>query len=178
MLLPHSVGTWVGTNGFRLMPGDPLVEFSASVTVTTAAGGNLISVAYSWEHPDDGEQDGLLVVGPADEEGSLVAMWGDSWHQKPAPTMLSASRGTDATLELEGEYGGGWRWRVTLDASDAESLRMQMDNVIPAERATTDIPDGPYPVIVMQTRAPDQSRPARHHAVSCDVGFRGLDLDA
>jgi len=152
MVLPNSAGTWVGTNGFRLMPGDPLVEFPATVTVTTAAGGHLTSVAYSWEHPDDGAQDGLLVIGSADEDGSLVAMWGDSWHQKPTPMMLSGSRGTDATLELEGEYGGDWRWRVMLDASDAESLRMQMDNVIPAERATADIPDGPYPVMVMRTR--------------------------
>jgi hypothetical protein len=152
MLLPNSAGSWVGTNGFRLMPGDPLVEFPALLTVTTAAGGHLTSVAYSWEHPDDGAQDGLLVIGSADEDGSLVAMWGDSWHQKPAPMMLSGSRGTDATLELEGEYGGGWRWRVTLDASDAQRLRMQMDNVIPAERATADIADGPYPVMVMHTR--------------------------
>ena len=66
--------------------------------------------------------------------------------------MVSGSRGTDATLELEGEYGGGWRWRVTLDPSDAQSLRMQMDNVIPAEGATADIADGPYPVMVMHTR--------------------------
>jgi hypothetical protein len=152
MLLPNSAGTWVGTNGFRMMPSDPLVELPASVTVTIAAGGYLTSVAYSWEHPDDGAQEGLLVIGSADDDGPLVAMWGDSWHQKPAPMMLSGSRGTDATLELEGEYGGGWRWRVTVDASDAESLRMQMDNVIPAEQATADIPDGPYPVMVMHTR--------------------------
>jgi hypothetical protein len=134
------------------MPSDPLVELPASVTVTIAAGGYLTSVAYSWEHPDDGVQDGLLVIGSADDDGPLVAMWGDSWHQKPAPMMLSGGRGTDATLELEGEYGGGWRWRVTVDASDAESLRMQMDNVIPAEQATADIPDGPYPVMIMHTR--------------------------
>jgi hypothetical protein len=152
MLLPYSAGVWVGTNGFRLMPSDPLVEFPASVTVTTAAGGYLTSVAYSWEHPDDGAQDGLLVIGSAEEDGSLVAMWGDSWHQKPAPMMLSGSRQTDATLQLEGDYGGGWRWRVMLDASDAESLRMQMDNVIPAEQATADIPDGPYPVMIMHAR--------------------------
>jgi hypothetical protein len=39
-----------------------------------------------------------------------------------------------------------------LDGSDAESLRMQMDNVIPADRPTADIPDGPYPVMVLRTR--------------------------
>ena len=85
------------------MPSDPLVEFPARVIVTTAAADYLTSVAYSWEHPDDGAQDGLLVIGSADEHGSLVVMWGDSWHQKPTPMMLSGSRGTDATLELEGD---------------------------------------------------------------------------
>jgi hypothetical protein len=152
MLLPDSAGTWIGTNGFRLMPSDALAEFPAKVIVTNAAGGNLASIAYWWEHPDDGPQDGLLVIGTADEDSSLVAMWGDSWHQKPPPMLLSGSRGTDATLALEGDYGGGWRWRVSFDAPDTHSYRMQMDNVIPDEQATAEISAGPYSVMIMQTR--------------------------
>jgi hypothetical protein len=152
MLLPDSAGTWIGTNGFRLMPRDALAEFPAKVIVTNAAGGNLASIAYWWEHPDDGPQDGLLVIGTADEDSSLVAMWGDSWHQKPPPMLLSGSRGTDATLALEGDYGGGWRWRVSFDAPDTHSYRMQMDNVIPDEQATAEISAGPYSVMIMQTR--------------------------
>jgi hypothetical protein len=136
MLLPACEGTWTGTNGFRLMPTDPLAEFPARVTVTTAAG----------------PQDGLVLIGATDEDSSLVAMWGDSWHQKPAPMMLSGSRSTDAVLELEGEYGGGWRWRVIFDATEADSFRMQMDNVIPAEQATAEESPGPYPVMIMQTQ--------------------------
>jgi hypothetical protein len=31
-------------------------------------------------------------------------------------------------------------------------LRMQMDNVIPAEHATAEIAAGPYPVMIMQTQ--------------------------
>jgi hypothetical protein len=152
MLFPGSAGNWIGENGFRLMPSDPLVELPARVTVTPAAGGHLLSVVYWWEHPDDGPQDGLLMIGPADEDGSLLAMWGDSWHQKPAPMLLRGSRGTGATLEVEGDYGGGWRWQVKFDATDPDSFRMQMDNVIPAEQATAEISAGPYPVMVMQTR--------------------------
>jgi hypothetical protein len=152
MLFPGSAGNWIGENGFRLMPSDPLVELPARVTVTPAAGGHLLSVVYWWEHPDDGPQDGLLMIGPADEDGSLLAMWGDSWHQKPAPMMLSGSRGTGAALELEGDYGGGWRWRVGFDATETDSFRMQMDNVIPAEQATAEISTGPYPVMIMQAQ--------------------------
>jgi hypothetical protein len=152
MLLPDSAGTWVGTNGFRLMPTDPLVEFPARLTLTNAAGGHLVSVAYWWEHPDDGPQDGLLVIGPGDDGRSVTAMWGDSWHQKPAPMVLHGSHGSDGSLEFEGDYGGGWRWRVILDATDKEKLRLRMDNVIPAEQATAEISAGPYPVMIMETR--------------------------
>ena len=152
MLLPDSEGTWTGTNGFRLMPADPLAEFPARATVSHAAGGHLVSIAYRWEHPDDGPQDGFMVIGLADEGGSLVAMWGDSWHQKPTPMMFSGSRGTGGALDLEGDYGGGWRWRVTFDATDTDNFRMQMDNVIPAEYATAEKSAGPYPVMIMQAR--------------------------
>ena len=131
------------------MPSDPFAEFPARMTVSTAAGGHLVSVSYSWEHPDDGPQDGLVVIGTADDGGSVVAMWGDSWHQKPAPMILSGGRDTDVTIELEGDYGGGWRWRVKFDATDG--FQMQMDNVIPAEHATAEIAAGPYPVMIMQT---------------------------
>src|SRR4029450_9565850 len=107
MLLPDCEGTWTGTNGFRLMPTDPLAEFPAKVTVTTAARDHVCSVAHWGEHPEPGPQDGLVLIGATDEGGSLVAMWGDSWHQKPAPMMLSGSCSTDAALELGGESGGG-----------------------------------------------------------------------
>ena len=133
------------------MPTDPFAKFPARATVTTAAGGHLVSIAYGWEHPDDGPQDGLVVIGPADDGDSLVALWGDSWHQKPTPMTLSGSRGAGATLELEGEYGGGWRWRVRFDATDPDTFRMQMDNVIPDEHATAEVAAGPYPVMIMQT---------------------------
>ena len=49
------------------MPGDALAELPATVTVTMAAGGHMALVAYTWEHPDDGPQDGLLVIAAAGE---------------------------------------------------------------------------------------------------------------
>jgi hypothetical protein len=152
MILADFAGSWAGTNGFRLMPSDLLVELPATLTVTTAAGGHLTSVAYSWTHPDDGPQDGLVVIGAGDREGSLVAVWGDSWHQQPTPMSLTGGPGPDATVELSAEYGGGWAWRIVFDAADAENLRMRMDNIIPADRATAEKSAGPYPVMVTDVR--------------------------
>ncbi|WP_406277771.1 hypothetical protein [Embleya sp. NBC_00896] len=151
-ILSDFVGAWAGTNGFRLMPGDPLTEFPAAATVTVAAGGHLTSVGYSWRHPDDGPQDGLVVLGSAGDDGSLVAMWADSWHQQPVPMSLSGRPGVDAGVELAGGYGDGWGWRVGFEATGDGGLRMRMDNVIPEEQATAEISAGPYPVMVMDLR--------------------------
>ena len=58
----------------------------------------------------------------------------------------------DATLEFAGDYGGGWGWRIVFDAGDSENLRMRMDNVIPADRATAEKSAGPYPVMLTDVR--------------------------
>jgi hypothetical protein len=152
MTLAAFAGSWTGVNGFRLMPQDPLAELPATMAVTMAAGGHLASIAYAWEHPDDGPQDGLIVVAPAGDDGSLAALWGDSWHQKPMPMSLPGGPAADATFQFNGEYGGGWGWQIVVDATDAENLRMRMHNVIPADQATAEISAGPYPVMVMDVR--------------------------
>lgn len=146
MILTEFAGSWAGINGFRLMPADPLAELPATATVTTAAGGHLTAVAYTWVHPEDGPQDGLMLIGKT--EDGLTATWGDSWHQKPEQRTLTAT--DDQTFECE--YGGGWGWQITFDPTDQDTFRMRMHNVIPADQATDDIKAGPYPVMVLDAK--------------------------
>ncbi|WP_131737820.1 hypothetical protein [Actinomadura roseirufa] len=134
-------GSWAGTNGFRLMPSDPLAEHPATLTVTPGAGGHLTSVAYTWRHPDDGDQEGMLALGEQ-EDGSLVALWADSWHQKPAPMTLSGK-------VLEAQYEGGFAWRIVFEPTGPDELTMRMDNVVPPEYGTPEAPAGPYPAMLM-----------------------------
>jgi hypothetical protein len=152
MILSHLRGTWSGTNGFRLMPSDPLGEFPATAAVSTAAGDHLTLVSYTWRHPDDGPQDGLILIAPAGEGDAVAATWGDSWHQKPETMALSGSRAADGSIALEGDYAGDWAWRILLEAGEAGELRIRMDNVIPAGHASADLPAGPYPAMVLQAR--------------------------
>ncbi len=74
MTLTHAfaaaTGTWSGSNGFRLTPAAPV----ATAALTLAAGGSLLSLVYTWAHPEDGDSDHLLVTGPAGD-GGLVALW-------------------------------------------------------------------------------------------------------
>ena len=129
-LLTGHVGMWTGTNRFRLMPDDPPAEAEAAAQLSLGAGGNLAVLAYTWRHPDDGAQDGLLVLGPDESPGGVVALWGDSWHQKPAAKQLRGS--TDGTtLTIGYPYAEGWEWRITLSADRPDRLRWRMDNVVP-----------------------------------------------
>jgi hypothetical protein len=143
-------GGWSGSNGFRLMPTDDLYDGPATAELSTAAGGHDLVLTYTWVHPVDGPQDGVLVVGsPEDEQQVLTAAWGDSWHQKPSMRTLTG-RLTERRLEVTADYGGGWRWAVSLDGSRDDRLTLTMHNIIPAARATDEVPAGPYPVMVAE----------------------------
>jgi hypothetical protein len=130
------------------MQSDPLVTRPASATLSLAANTHVASLAYQWEHPDDGPQDGLLVFGQGADAGSVVALWGDSWHQQPDVRIVNG-RIADNTVHLAADYGGGWEWRIAI-AADASGLLMQMQNVIPPDRANPDKPAGPYEVMHME----------------------------
>ena len=141
-------GSWSGTNGFRLMPTDELFHAPAGARLTTAAGGHCLVLTYTWTHPDDGPQDGVLLAGSAPEgDEGVSAAWGDGWHQKPALLILTGTV-VGHRLSLDAEYGGGWRWAIELDGGGDDVLRLTMYNVVPDEYATQESPAGPYPVMV------------------------------
>ncbi|MFF2553268.1 hypothetical protein ACFVUS_19850 [Nocardia sp. NPDC058058] len=129
-MLANLLGQWSGANDFRLMPTDTMQTSAATVTVTFGAGGNLASIGYTWSHPADGPQQGLLVVG-ADEDGNAQALWSDTWHQKPGPQVLTGTARPGAQVELSATYGGDWEWRIMVDDTVDGVFRLRMDNVVP-----------------------------------------------
>jgi hypothetical protein len=148
--LADCAGAWTGTNGFRLMPADPMHDAPAAAEVSMRAGANLAAIAYTWSHPADGAQDGLLVVGAADDPDAVTAFWGDSWHQSPQPRVL------DGTIDggvIRGsyEYAPGWVWAIVVDPTDPDALRLEMTNAVP-EDAETGRAAETYPVMVMGLR--------------------------
>ena len=135
-LLSGHTGTWAGTNRFRLMPDDPAAEAAATAQLSLGARGNVAVIAYTWNHAADGEQEGLLVLGPDEAPDGVLALWGDSWHQKPAATQLRGATGTD-TLTVGYAYAEGWEWRITLLVDQPHVLRWRMDNVVPPSASGT-----------------------------------------
>ncbi len=135
-LLAGHTGDWAGTNRFRLMPDDPPAGADATAQLSLGAGGNVAVLAYTWTHPDDGAQDGVLVLGPDEAPGEVVAQWGDSWHQAPAAKQLRGATG-DHSLTVGYSYAEGWEWRITITADRPDVLRWRMDNVVPATASGT-----------------------------------------
>ncbi|PRY18517.1 hypothetical protein [Kineococcus rhizosphaerae] len=119
-------GTWAGQNSFRLLATDEPRPAPASAVLGVQ--GPLTTLAYAWEHPTDGDQAGSLTVGPGPDDGSAVALWGDSWHQAPEAKVLTGHR-DGASVTVGYDYAPGqWRWEITLTATD-DGLELRMDNV-------------------------------------------------
>lgn len=141
-LVEHT-GTWVGSNAFRLMPDDDAYHADSTAVVSTAAGGSLTVITYTWVHLEEGAQDGLLVLGPGSEVNEVTSFWGDSWHQTPEPALLTGT-GTKGALTVGFDYGGGWRWQIRVEAGDPDVLRLIMNNIVPPSAATDTLPAGSY----------------------------------
>lgn len=148
MLLNALAGIWSGTNEFRLMPVDPFVGSTASATLQVTAGGALAALTYAWSHPEDGPQDGLLVVWPGADEGHTAGVWADSWHQRSQPMALRGTSEPDGALALSGTYAEEWGWVILVNGGE-DGLEVRMDNVVPASYASDEGPAGPYPVMRM-----------------------------
>ncbi|MEW1955975.1 hypothetical protein [Kineococcus sp. NPDC059986] len=129
-------GAWTGENAFRLLPEDP--PHAASATAAVQVSGTMTTVGYTWEHPADGPQVGLLTLGPgpADEAATgapVVALWGDSWHQAPEARVLTGRVVDDGSGRREVTVGyeyaeREWRWEVVLTTAP-DTLELRMDNV-------------------------------------------------
>ncbi len=127
--LKSSVGDWTGTNRLRMTPEEPYVDTPATVSISLAGRGRFVTVTYTWVHATDGKQDGFLVIGDADAQNAIVAIWGDSWHQSPQ-WMDMTGRQHPGGLSVEGSYAEDARWRNHLKPGDGV-LKLAMDNVVP-----------------------------------------------
>ncbi|WP_199433981.1 hypothetical protein [Qaidamihabitans albus] len=107
-------------------------------------------MAYAWQHPEDGPQDGLLVVSSdTDSHEAVKAAWVDSWHQAPAIVLL---RGTvrHGEVELSYNYDDGAGWIISFASGTEGDFHLAMYNVVPNAHATTDLPAGPYLVMTAE----------------------------
>lgn len=127
-VLSSVVGGWVGVNRLRMMPSDDYRESASRATIALVAGGNAVTVAYTWVE-NGAPQEGLLVLEAGEGPDEVAAIWLDSWHQHPR-WMELAGRIDAGVVSVEGSYAEEAGWRIHLDPSDGTPL-LTMDNVMP-----------------------------------------------
>ncbi|WP_107774527.1 hypothetical protein [Nocardioides sediminis] len=143
MTTPYDVptGEGTGTYEFRMMPTDDFHGGASSVTVTDTARGRAVLVAYTWEHAEDGPQEGTLVLGVPGEDGVVTAAWVDSWHQRDVVLLTGTGSAAGATVGYE--YAPGWTWEIEVGVVDGD-LALVMRNGVPAGEGS---PGGRYDVM-------------------------------
>lgn len=143
--LAGTEGVWTGKNAFRLMPTDEPATAVLDAVVTRAV--LQVHLAYTWHHPGDGEQRGLLALGRGEGDGALTALWTDTWHQRSAARVLHGvlvggeGGDDDDGARLECTYAeGGWGWTIALERPGPDELVLRMENVVPASVVGGDEP--------------------------------------
>ena len=133
--LQAATGDWTGTNDLRMMPTDDFRRSDGSATVALHSGGNVATISYTWSDFDDQPQSGLLVLSDGERDGTVAAVWSDSWHQHPQWMPMNGSIGGDGVISIHAVYGegdeqGGW-W-IHVHTANPDHLTMTMDNEVAA----------------------------------------------
>lgn len=127
-------GSWQGTNTLQdPMSGAP--EISAATAIVTALlGGKFVRLDYTWQYQGN-DQAGSVLLGYEAEAAVITAHWIDSWHMND---KVMACRGTvdeQGIYSVRGSYtvpdNPDWGWRIVLDPTAGETLRMVMYNLDP-----------------------------------------------
>jgi hypothetical protein len=128
------VGGWKGTNRLWLGPDEPARQSDSTLTIAYAVQTNVMTVHYGWSF--EGEpQEGLLALCPHKSDGTIEAVWVDSWHQKDQFMFCKGDIDDRGAVSVQGSYsappGPDWGWRIVLEAGDSGTLTITMYNISP-----------------------------------------------
>jgi hypothetical protein len=109
-------------------------DSASSASITPAAGGKVLSIAYTWSV--DGEpQEGVMLLARKEDGGAVKAVWTDSWHMSHDFMACEGTIDGGGKLSVLGSYaappGPDWRWRTEIDAKDSENVQILMFNISP-----------------------------------------------
>lgn len=131
-----------GTCAFRLMPHDELTEGPSSARLRRV-GPTQLALSYTWTHPVDGPQQGLVLVGgPGDDGDAITAAWADSWHQQPGLMTLTGTRTGDG-FDVAATYAAEFGWEISLHTKEPGETTMTMLHVVPESALASAPADGP-----------------------------------
>jgi len=123
------VGEWSGRDELWLGPGEPVRESATEATVTTAAGGGFLLIAYTWSHGGE-PHDGVLLARLTPGPGAVDMVWVDSFHTQGQFMTFAGQEADDGAMAAFTTWSPGsgpdWGWRIVLDSGGPDDLTMRM----------------------------------------------------
>jgi len=130
-------GSWSGTNGFRLMPSDPFYEATMKADVSSSAGALSPRSRTRGRTRRTGHRTGSWSSGRVRSSLPWLRS-GPTRGTRAAGPGSSRARWNGRRFGVGYEYAPGWQWQITIDATSADALVLQTDNVVP----TSAVPEG------------------------------------
>lgn len=127
------IGNWQGVNHLWLDPKKPARTSDSTADAGLILNAQTFEINYTWA--DLGQpQAGKLLLNQMQDDGTVHAVWFDSWHMAKHRMVLSGSE-SEHGVDLRGGYaappGPDWGWRIAIEAQNATSWRLQMFNISP-----------------------------------------------
>lgn len=131
--LKQLTGQWKGHSSLWFRPDTPATECETTATLGTVAGGQLVTVDYTWSYAG-APHDGHMVVSVDETEGVHMA-WCDSFHMSTKLMDLQGAAVRGPVVAAVGTYslpeGEPWGWRIEIEAQ-AAGFQLRMFNILPA----------------------------------------------
>jgi len=129
------VGRWLGRKHLWLeSQPEPSGTSESELLVVPTAKGRFLRLDYRWSH-DGVEQEGVLLLGNANDRQLATAAWVDSWHMGAQVMHCQGSVDAQGAVSLLGAYpvplGPDWGWRIGIMKTGPDDLRIVMHNISP-----------------------------------------------
>ena len=133
-MLEQFSNAWEGTSDLYLKPTDPPDSSPTILAMSTLAKETFLLFNYTWRF-EERDHEGFIVLRANKENGKATAAWGDSFHQKGSVMHLDGIVEESGIVDVRGSYaappGPDWGWRIVIDASEMEMLKITMYNIWP-----------------------------------------------
>ncbi len=132
--LKKLIGNWSGSNRLWLSPQEPFRESETKARVATVAGGQFMTIQYTWAD-DSRPQEGLLLIGVEERPNLIHAVWIDSWHMGDKFMLCQGQITDNGNVSVAGLYAApsapDWGWRIEIKAGAMELFELAMYNISP-----------------------------------------------
>ncbi len=132
------VGEWTGTNQLFLDPPNPGFSSPSKLSIHPVANDGFLEFKYNWIYEAE-EQQGVLLLGFGEGEGTATIAWIDSFHMS-AKIMVLLGSAVDDGVNVLGSYaappGPDWGWRIVIRPTATSELHITMHNISPEGEET------------------------------------------